>query len=46
MSRPLKDSDPKKWESKSHTFVKHDLFQKYFTVWLIILGESLKTLGI
>ena len=35
----IKDSDPRKWEYKEHTEVKHILFEKYLRPWLSILGK-------
>ncbi len=45
MTRPLKDSDPKKWEYAFHIFVKHTLFKKYFEAWSKILGMVFKDIG-
>ncbi|MFX0077476.1 MAG: three-Cys-motif partner protein TcmP [Candidatus Hermodarchaeota archaeon] len=45
MSRPLNDSDPKKWEYAFHCYVKHTLFEKYFEAWSKILGKTFALIG-
>jgi three-Cys-motif partner protein len=36
---PLKDNDPKKWEYKEHTRVKHKILEKYLKTWINILSN-------
>ena len=36
---PLSDSDPKKWEYKEHTKVKHEILSKYLKSWINVLGK-------
>ena len=35
----IRYSDPKKWEYKEHTEVKHILLKKYLSAWIPILGK-------
>ncbi|KKG04760.1 three-Cys-motif partner protein TcmP [Methanosarcina mazei] len=39
---PLKDNDPRKWEYKEHTRVKHIILKKYLKAWINILGKNRK----
>jgi|GEM_PF-322429 len=39
---PLKDDDPRKWEYKEHTRVKHIILKKYLETWINILGKDRK----
>lgn len=36
---PLSDSDPKKWEYKEHTKVKHEILSNYLKSWINVLGK-------
>ena len=36
---PLSDDDPKKWEYKVHTKVKHEILRKYLKSWINVLGK-------
>jgi three-Cys-motif partner protein len=36
---PLSDDDPKKWEYKIHTKVKHEILRKYLESWINVLGK-------
>ena len=40
---PLSDDDPKKWEYKLHTKVKHEILSKYLGTWINVLGVRWKT---
>ena len=39
---PLKDDDPRKWEYKEHTRIKHIILEKYLKAWINILGKDRK----
>jgi len=40
----IKNSAPKKWKYKTHTEVKHVLFEKYLKAWIPILGSGHRVL--
>lgn len=37
---PLSDDDPKKWEYKIHTEVKHGILRQYLESWINVLGKQ------
>ena len=37
---PLADNDPKKWEHKIHTDVKHGILRQYLESWINVLGKQ------
>ena len=37
---PLPDDDPKKWEYKIHTEVKHRILREYLETWINVLGKQ------
>lgn len=39
---PLSDNNPKKWEYKVHTKVKHEILSKYLESWVNVLGKGWK----